>query len=333
MPRCWCLGVAAIVSTAIGASPAGAQQPPVPDVPTPTVTVPQPSVPPVTVPEVTVPPAPTPVPTPTVTTPSVTVPSVSGSSSGSGSSDSGAASGSGSSAISGSGGGSGSGSSAASGSGSGSSATSGSGAASGSDSGTASGERSGASAPARPRASSTGDEPGAAAKTAQRRDRELRRTVLGHDGCLGRMPRAERRVLTLRAGVGIDRTRSRAEVARLTGLKRVRVGALERRGMARLRALVDAGACAAGGSAPSEVSAGGARDRGASTPRTAVHGQREFSVAQPPRASAAESPARDDDGRPLLHTPDSARDFAPVLAALALAALVFVLAREARRSA
>jgi len=58
------------------------------------------------------------------------------------------------------------------------------------------------------------------------------------------MPRAERRVLALRAGVGIARTRSRAEVARITGLRRARIARVERRGLARLRALARAGACA-----------------------------------------------------------------------------------------
>jgi hypothetical protein len=67
--------------------------------------------------------------------------------------------------------------------------------------------------------------------------------VVRLQGCLGRVPRAERRVLVLRAGVGIARTRSRAEVARITGLRRARVTRLERRGLRHLRALGRAGAC------------------------------------------------------------------------------------------
>jgi hypothetical protein len=68
--------------------------------------------------------------------------------------------------------------------------------------------------------------------------------VLRLQGCLGQVSRSERRVLLLRAGVGIARTRSRAEVAHITGLRRARVTRLERRGLRHLRALGRAGACA-----------------------------------------------------------------------------------------
>src|SRR5262249_59473892 len=84
--------------------------------------------------------------------------------------------------------------------------------------------------------------PGAAG--ARQRDRDLRRAVVLLQGCLGRVPRSERRVVTLRAGVGIGHTRSRADVARITGLRRARVTSLEHRGLRRLRALERAGACA-----------------------------------------------------------------------------------------
>jgi hypothetical protein len=63
------------------------------------------------------------------------------------------------------------------------------------------------------------------------------------EGCLSRLPRSERRVLTLRAGVGAARAHSRSEVARITHLRRARVIKLERRGLRRLHGLARAGAC------------------------------------------------------------------------------------------
>jgi hypothetical protein len=103
--------------------------------------------------------------------------------------------------------------------------------------------------------SSSGARPGHAASAgrheaahrsarARKRDRALRRAVVRLQGCLARVPRSERRVLTLRAGVGIAHTRSRAQVARITGLRRARVAVLERRGLRHLRALGRDGACA-----------------------------------------------------------------------------------------
>ena len=83
----------------------------------------------------------------------------------------------------------------------------------------------------------------AAAAKVRRRDRALRRAVLRFQGCLSRVPRAERRVLTLRAGVGAARTHSRTEVARITHLRRTRVITLERRGLRHLHALGRTGAC------------------------------------------------------------------------------------------
>jgi hypothetical protein len=78
---------------------------------------------------------------------------------------------------------------------------------------------------------------------ARKRDRALRRAVVRLQGCLGQLPHLERRVLVLRAGVGIGHPRSRARVARITGLRRARVARLERRGLRQLRALGRAGAC------------------------------------------------------------------------------------------
>jgi hypothetical protein len=159
--------------------------------------------------------------------------------------------------------------------------------------------------------------------------------VLGHEVCLGQMPRNERRVLALRAGLGIGRTRSRAEVERLTGLSRKRVVAIERRGIKRLRALTQTGACgnaAAAAGTGVEAAGGGMRrgSDGAAPPQIAVLGQRDSNGAATPPPPPSGSP---DSGRTLLHAPDSAVDLAPALLFVLLAGLVFALVRESRRSA
>jgi hypothetical protein len=300
----------------MGALTASAQQPPLPGTPTvPPVTVPPVTVPPVTVPTVTVvtPGVTTPpVSTPSAATPSATTPSVSTSP---GSSSSPAPSGGGG----GQAGASAQPNAAAPPSGGGQSP-----------------------APQSPRSASSARQPssGASAPTQLRRhDRALRRTVLGYEGCLGRMPNVERRVLSLRAGVGIGHTRSRAEVQRLTGLSRARVVATERRGIERLRGLARAGACAsaAGTAGLGEVPGRGADPRIAGPrigdPRMSVLGERESSAGVTPPAPPPPSTGSPDAGRTLLHAPDSAMDFAPILLFVALAALVFAVVREARRHA
>jgi hypothetical protein len=316
MPRRWCLGVTVVIWTSICAPVAIAQQPPLPGTPTvtvPPVTVPQVTVPQVTVPQVTVPPTPvTPeVTTPTVQTPTVTTPSVSTSSG----TANGAGEGSGSSGGQSSSGSGQSGSGQASGAGQ--SGTSASGAA-----------KSG---------SSSSDDPGNGPARDRNHDRDLRRTVLGHEACLGQMPRGERRVLTLRAGVGLAHPRSRAQVQRITGLRRARVTALERSGLRRLRSLARAGGCGqASSAAPGDVTpvtgVTGARGipDGASIPRIAVLGARESNGAGTPSAPPTGSP---DSQRPLLHAPDGAVDLAPAILFVLLAGLVFAVVREARRSA
>jgi hypothetical protein len=164
----------------------------------------------------------------------------------------------------------------------------------------------------------------------------LREAVLDHQACLGQMPRAERRVLALRAGVGLRHTRSRAEVAHLTGMSRARVAATERRGMQRLRTLVRAGGCTstAGGHGAGAIGAGGGatslRPTGDSMPKIGVLGERTASAdATPPTPPSNGS---SDAGRPLLHAPDSAVDLAPALLLLVLGAFVFAAVREARRT-
>ena len=328
MSRRWCLGVTVVIWTSLCAPLSSAQQPPLPG--TPTVTVPPVTVPQVTVPPVTVPPTPvTPeVTTPPVQTPTVTTPSVSTSS--------GAANGGGGESGSGDG-------QSSSGPGSGA-GQSGSGQASGAgqsgpgQSGTGQPSGTGASG-ADASGSSSGDDPGNTPAQLRDRDRALRRTVLGHEACLGQMPRGERRVLTLRAGVGLAHPRSRAQVQRITGLPRTRVVAIERRGLKRLRVLAQAGGCAGASSAgPARVDATGVGAAGlpqtadrVAFPKISVLGGRESSASRTPSPPPpASSP---DAGRPLLHAPDSAVDLAPVLLFVLLGALVFGVVREARRSA
>ncbi|MDP9344279.1 MAG: hypothetical protein M3P44_00890 [Actinomycetota bacterium] len=77
----------------------------------------------------------------------------------------------------------------------------------------------------------------------ERRDRALRTAVLRFGGCLAQVPAVERRVLTLRAGVGIDRVRPRSVVARMTGFSVRRVARIERRGLRELRRRARAGGC------------------------------------------------------------------------------------------
>ena len=328
MPRRWCLGVTVVIWTSLCAPLASAQQPPLPG--TPTVTVPPVTVPQVTVPPVTVPPTPvTPeVTTPPVQTPTVTTPSVSTSS--------GAANGAGGESRPGDG-------QSSSGPGSGA-GQSGSGQVSGagqSGTGQSGPGQSGTDQPSGADASgsSSGDDPGNAPAQLRDRDRDLRRTVLGHEACLGQMPRGERRVLTLRAGVGLAHPRSRAQVQRITGLPRTRVVAIERRGLKRLRVLAQAGGCAgASSAAPARADATGVGAAGlpqtadrVAFPKISVLGGRESSASRTPSPPPpASSP---DAGRPLLHAPDSAVDLAPVLLFVLLGALVFGVVREARRSA
>lgn len=310
---------------------ASAQQPPLPETPTvtvPPVTVPQVTVPQVTVPQATVPTTPvTPeVTTPSVQTPTVTTPSVSTSSG----------------AANGGSEGSGSGDSPSSGSQGSGSGQSGSGQASGAgqsgagQSGTGQPSGTGASGAGRS-GSSSGADPGNVPAQLGDRDRQLRRAVLGHEACLGQMPRGERRVLTLRAGVGLAHPRSRAQVQRITGLPRTRIAALERSGLRRLRSLAQADGCGqAASAAPGRVApVNGVSDArgipdGAAIPRIAVLGASESNGAGTPPAPPTGSP---DAQRPLLHAPDGAVDLAPAILFVLLAGLVFVAVREARRSA
>ena len=78
----------------------------------------------------------------------------------------------------------------------------------------------------------------------RRRDCELRETVSDTARCLDDLSSAQRRVLTLRAGVGAGPPRSRSGVARRLRISERRVVRLERTGLRRLRSLDRVGACA-----------------------------------------------------------------------------------------
>jgi hypothetical protein len=199
----------------------------------------------------------------------------------------------------------------------------------------ASGTSGGGKSGPRKSGSSSGDDPGSA--PTRSRDRDLRRAVLSHKACLGQMPRGERRVLTLRAGIGLAHPRSRAQVQRITGLRRTRIAALEVSGLQRLRSLAQAGGCGQaaftdrGGLAPpTGVSAARGIANGASISRIGVLGHRESSASVTPAPPPPDGSS--DSGRPLLHAPDSAVDLGPILLFVLLAGFVFAAVREARRS-
>ncbi|WP_170179494.1 sigma factor-like helix-turn-helix DNA-binding protein [Solirubrobacter pauli] len=266
-----------------------------PKVPVPTVQVPVPTVQvPVPVPTVQVPVPTVPVPVPTVQVPVPTVqapvptpnapqgapPSSSGGGGGGGTSAGGGSTtggGSGSSGESGSSGGSGSGGGSATGGGGGSGS-------SGSAAGGGSGSRAGGE-PAKRRCSTPGTCSGSTRgpsvpagvdltrlSAAQRRDRRLVQTVTRATGCLDALPAEQRRVLTLRAGVGRQPARTRASVARRLDVSVRKVARIERAGLRKLRALAQRGGCVAAVAPPTaradaepvasaiRPSAGGGRD-------------------------------------------------------------------------
>jgi hypothetical protein len=153
------------------------------------------------------------------------------------------------------------------------------------------------------------------------------------------VPSAERRVLELRAGVGGTHTRSRADVARLTGLHRKSVTRLERRGLKRLRSLAGAGTCAgatsgSGSGAPIADLGGSVQGANAGgAPGTGVLGAR----AKP---QSAESKSSDDHqsafqaaiDRPIIHGLGHTLDLGPLLLAFALGGMLYLVARELKRS-
>jgi hypothetical protein len=149
------------------------------------------------------------------------------------------------------------------------------------------------------------------------------------------MPLAERRVLRLRAGVGVASTRSRAEVARVTGLKKSRVAKLERSGLRRLSALERAGDCA--GAASGSVGSDAPAAAGSSaTPGDNATGGRRIAVLDAREASDAREPSGG--GRSPLKSlpaisgmPDSPLDFTLLVFVLGLAGVAVMVSRDLKR--
>jgi hypothetical protein len=170
----------------------------------------------------------------------------------------------------------------------------------------------------------------------RRRERALRRAVLRFQGCLSRVPRAERRVLTLRAGVGAARTHSRTEVARITHLRRTRVVTLERRGLRRLRALGRTGDCqdAQTASAAAPVATAAAPPAGSAPGgRAAVLSEHQVSDSRPAGAQGHPKPTAElSISRPPIAPGTGGFDLTLVFAALGLLAFVFVVTREVKRT-
>ena len=307
--------------------PALPTPPKVPTVPIPAPTAPAPA--PVHIPSVSVPSVSTPsVSTPAGSVPSVSTPKISTPASGPRSGAGSASSGSGGAARSAASGASGT--SGASGAAAGPTGTTPGGSpASGSGASGADGQ----STAGHP---SSGATDNSRAAKVLRRDRALRRAVLRFHGCLSRIPRAERRVLTLRAGVGAARTHSRTEVARITHLRRARVIKLERRGLRRLHALARAGACQDADATSAAVQAG---TPGTALPPGGTPGGRGAVLAEHHSADSKDGGSRGQQSKPnaelSISRPsgipgDGSLDLALVLAPLAVLAFLLVVTREAR---
>ncbi len=348
------------------ATPAVALPPvqvPVPTVqaPVPTVQVPVPTVQvPVPVPTVRVP-VPTAVPTAPVPVPT-SVPPVTG---GGGSAPpAGAGSGSGVSGGGGSGSSGGGGSGVSGGGGSGVSGGGGSGASGGGGSGAPGGGGSGSSSDgaspsdgASRTAAGRGSRAGSASHAAphharetpaQQREQRLRRTVESASGCLDDLSASQRRVLSLRAGVGAGPPRSRHAVASRLRISVRRVTRLERTGLTRLRTLARGGNCAppAPVTPPTSLATAQQADVAAAQPAIVKPGE----TRRPSRSGRPGGTSRSGSGRSggtsrsrgavagVSEThPPAAQDggginLIPPLLLLGLAALTFLLSRRLHRA-
>jgi hypothetical protein len=153
------------------------------------------------------------------------------------------------------------------------------------------------------------------------------------------VPRSERRVLSLRAGVGRLRPHTRSEVARITHLRRARVIVLEHHGLSRLRALNRAGACQEAGAPTTTMTA--APGTGTPLPPAGGSGQRSAALAEHQSSAASRDsgsqgkPERAElsISRPSTSGPSGGSfDLALVLGPLAFLAFLLVITREVRRS-
>jgi hypothetical protein len=131
----------------------------------------------------------------------------------------------------------------------------------------------------------------------------LRATVAEASGCLGDLSAGQRRVLTLRAGVGAGPPRSRGAVAKRLDVSERRVARLERAGLRRLRTLDRAGACS-----PPEVVPAHAAHGSSAMPAGAVHGS-SAGAAHGPAATMPAGPTPGPAGSTHARGPE--RDAAP----------------------
>jgi Sigma-70, region 4 len=177
-----------------------------------------------------------------------------------------------------------------------------------------------------------------------RRERRLRNAVRRFRGCLDGLTQLERKVLVLRAGLGVERPHTRSRVARLLDLQTRRVGRVERSGLRRLRVLGRSGACVAapttGGSAPAPASVSAAPRLWAGLPgdlalplgHVEVKGEQDSSSSEPalvPPPEAIVPPA----GAVVARTRNGAGSdlTIPLLVVLVVAAIAFAV-RSTRRS-
>jgi hypothetical protein len=166
------------------------------------------------------------------------------------------------------------------------------------------------------------------------RDHRLRDAVLGRRVCLGSLPRIERRVLILRAGLRRGAPRRRVTVARMIDRPVARVRRLERRALKRLKRLSADGSC--GGSAavatgaPTYPAAGvpAAPPEAAERVRQQVGG--EHASGQEKRHNAAIE-QRLGVAIPSLRTKDGGLDLTPFIAVGGFLAVIALGIRNIRR--
>jgi hypothetical protein len=174
---------------------------------------------------------------------------------------------------------------------------------------------------------------------AVRRDQRLRKDVLRFQSCLPNLPKAQKRVLLLRAGVGIDHPRTRAEVSRMTGMSIKRIRRLEHRGLRELRSLGAGGHCGRVAATGLGLVPGGpvamlpTAAPAASPAGAAVGAHSEVLGQHKSGGSTFASPV----ATPVLHFLDRVRggnalDLTMIIVPLALLAFLGLVVRETRRT-
>jgi hypothetical protein len=140
--------------------------------------------------------------------------------------------------------------------------------------------------------------------------------------------------------VGGTHTRSRADVARLTGLHRKSVARLERRGLERLQSLAAAGTCGAAASASgtgvplADLGAATQRANAGGAPGTGVPAARAKPQSADSKSSGGghQSAIEAAIGRPIIHGMGHSLDLGPLLLAFALGGMLYLVGRELKRS-